>query len=70
MGSGGIQAKADYIKPVPTPVTVPSTCTVSLDLLQRMIAGDQAATLECLALMGTHKLESIAPKHPTPLMSE
>ena len=34
---------------------------MSLDLLHRMAAGDQAATLECLAFMGTHRLESEAP---------
>ena len=35
MGSGGIQVKADYSKPAPSPLTTPSTCTIAEGAAQR-----------------------------------
>ena len=69
VGSGGLQAKVDYNKPVPPLVLVRSTCIVSMDLLQRFVAGDQAASLECWTLMGPPSLESATPSYPPPLMT-
>ena len=43
---------------------------MTLDLLHKMVDGDEAATLECLALTGTHKLESATPSCPSPLTTK
>ena len=46
MGSGGKQVKADYNKPSPPSPVRSFTCTLLVELLQRVLSGDQAATIE------------------------
>ena len=54
---------AVYDKPSPPSPIIASTCTLLVELLQKMIDGDKATAMECLALAGSNK------QTPTPASS-
>ena len=62
MGSCGTEVMDDYDRP--PPVTA-STCTIPVDLLQRMITWIKAATMKCLSLAGSNKHTPTSSFHKT-----
>ena len=61
MGSGSTQVMVDYNKPSTLSPMTTSTCTLPMKLFKKLLEGDKAATLECLALAGYDK--QIPPTH-------